>query len=235
MMLACLYLSGCTHYPSHPSDPLQPINRITYGFNREADRWVMKPVAQGYHDYTPDFFRAGISNFFSNLNDATSALHFALQGEGKASLYNFSRFLLNSTVGVLGFIDITSGEERHYDQTGLGDTFAVYGWENSAYLVYPLVGPSTIRDSVGLTADIMFRENVIYGDPENKLEVLSLVVGGIHLREKLLGLEDTIEGAALDPYSYVRDGWLQIRARELGIEPPQSNNEEDFDIDDLVE
>jgi len=231
-----LHLSGCANYPSHPSDPLEPINRITYKFNDKADRWVMKPVAQGYRDYTPGFFRAGVSNFFSNLNDATSALHFALQGEGKASLYNFSRFLLNSTVGVLGLVDITSGEERSYGQTGLGDTFAVYGWKNSAYLVFPFVGPSTIRDTGGLTADIMFRENVLYGNPHNDAEVLSLVVGAIQTREKLLGLEDTIEGAALDPYSYVRDGWLQIRAKQIGNElPSRSEDEEDFNIDDLVE
>jgi len=233
--LLCLQLTGCTNRPSHPGDPLEPINRITYQFNDKADRWVMKPVAQGYRDYTPDVIRSSISNFFGNLNDANSALNFALQGQGKASLYNLSRFLLNSTVGILGLVDITAGEERTYDQTGFGDTLAVYGWKNSAYFVYPLAGPSTIRDATGITANSLFREDVLYGNAHNDAELLSTIIGGVQTREKLLGLEDTIEGAALDPYSYVRDGWLQIRARQLGHEPPSSGDDEDFNIDDLVD
>lgn len=235
LVMLCLQLTGCASNPSHPRDPLEPINRITYTFNDKADRWVMKPVAQGYHDYTPNFFRSGISNFFSNLNDANSTINFALQGEGKASLYNFSRFLLNSTVGILGFLDITSGEERNYGQTGFGDTFSVWGWKNSAYLVMPLAGPSTLRDGTGAVGSIVFRENTLYSNPHDDAKLLSNVIDGIHTRDKLLGIEDAISDAALDPYSYTRDAWLQMRAKQLGEEAPKNSDEEDFDIDDLVE
>jgi len=230
-----LSLSACSNYRYHPGDPLEPINRATYQFNDKADRWVMKPVAETYRDYTPYFFRTGVSNFFNNLDDANSALNYALQAEGKASLYNLSRFLLNSTVGVLGFIDVTSGEARTYNKTGFGETFSVWGWKNSAYFVIPLAGPSTLRDATGALGDITFRENTLYSNPHGDAKLLSTVTDGVNTREKLLGIEDTVQGAALDPYSYVRDGWLQIRARQLGHEPPSSGDDEDFNIDDLVD
>lgn len=235
LAILCLQLTACTNNPGNPRDPLEPLNRITYQFNDKADAWVLKPVAEGYHNYTPDFFRAGITNFFSNLNDANSALNFALQAEGKASLYNLSRFLLNSTVGILGIADITSDQERRYGQTGFGDTFSVWGWKNSAYLVLPLAGPSTVRDGTGVLGNISFRENTLYSNPHGDAKLLSGAVDGINTREKLLGLEDTIEGAALDPYSYIRDGWLQMRAKQTGEELPSNGEDDDFDIDDLVE
>jgi len=194
----------------------------------------MKPVAQGYHDYTPNFFRRGIDNFFSNLSDANSSLNYALQGEGKASAYNLSRFLLNSTVGLLGLIDVTSGHDRTYAQTGFGDTFADWGWKNSSYLVIPLLGPSTLRDGTGIFANSSFRNSALYQNPHEDAELLSAAVDGINTREKLLGIEDTINGAALDPYVYMRDAWLQIRAKKTGDDSPQQE-EDDFNIDDLMQ
>lgn len=195
----------------------------------------MKPVAQGYRDYAPFFVRRGFDNFFNNLGDANSAVNYALQAEGKASLYNFSRFLLNSTVGILGFFDVTSGEERTYQQTGYGDTFALWGWKNSAYFVIPLAGPSTLRDATGALGDVTFRENTLYSNPHGDAKLLSNAVDGVNTREKLLGVDDTIEEAALDPYSYIRDAWLQIRAKKTGDNLPYNGKEDDFDIDDLVE
>ncbi len=234
LLSSLLLFSACTSTPSNPHDPLEPMNRAIYRFNDKADRWVIKPVAQSYHDYTPLFMRRGVDNFFNNLNDANSGVTFALQGEGKASLYNFSRFILNSTVGLLGFIDITSGHERSYEQSNFGDTFSRWGWKDSTYLVLPLAGPSTLRDGVGKIGDITFRENTLYSNPHNDAKLISNMVDGINTREKLLGVEDTIDGAALDPYSYMRDAWLQIRAKKTGDTVPQQNGEEEFNIDDLV-
>lgn len=232
-LLCMLLLCGCTSTPSNPRDPLEPLNRGIYKFNDKADRWVMKPVAQSYHDYTPSFVRTGVSNFFSNLNDANSVVNYALQGEAEPSLYNLARFLLNSTVGVLGLFDVSSKHERIYQQTGFGDTFAVWGWKNSSYFVVPLAGPSTLRDGTGLAADITFRENTPYSNPHGDAKLLSSTVNAISTRDKLLGVEDIISDAALDPYSYTRDAWLQMRAKQTGDEIPKSE-EDDFDIDDLV-
>jgi len=233
LFISTTALISCTSTPSNPRDPLEPLNRSIYKFNDKADRWVMKPVAQGYHDYTPDFLRTGVSNFFNNLTDASSSVNYALQGKAKPSLYNLSRFLLNSTVGLLGLFDVTSGHERSYQQTSFGDTFATWGWKNSSYFVMPLMGPSTLRDGTGTVADISFQSNVLYRHPHTGVAITSTVASGINTREKLLGVEDAINGAALDPYAYLRDAWLQIRAKKTGDDLPHTK-EDDINIDDLM-
>jgi phospholipid-binding lipoprotein MlaA len=230
--LFCL-LSGCASTSAHPRDPLEPMNRAIYKFNDKADRWVIKPVATGYRDYTPDLLQVGVDNFFSNLEDANSAVNHALQGHPKASLYNLSRFLLNSTVGLLGLFDLLGGENRAHDQTDFGETLARWGWKNSMYLVIPLRGPSTLRDGLGLVGDISFRENTLYSNPHDDAKLASNMLDGINTRANLLGVEDTISEAALDPYVYTRDAWLQVRAKKTGDSLPEEE-EDDFNIDDLV-
>ena len=227
-------LSGCATTDQHPRDPLEPVNRVVYRFNEKADVWVLKPVAETYHDYTPQPVRSGISNFFSNLGDASSAVNYSLQWQGEPAVYSMARFILNSTVGILGFMDMT-GENGHrrFPQTGFGDTFARWGWKNSSYLVLPLLGPSTVRDGTGTVAGMAFQENVLYGQPHEDAMTLSNVVSGISHREKLLGIDETINEAALDPYSYTRDVWLQSRARTTG-DTLISPAEEKLDIDELM-
>lgn len=229
-----LFMAGCAGTTSNNRDPIEPVNRAIYRFNDKADHWVLKPVAESYRDYTPSFIRTGVSNFFSNLNDANSSLNFLLQGDMGASLYNFSRFVANSTVGLLGLIDLTSGHDRLYDQTGFGDTFATWGWKDSLYLVIPFSGPSTLRDGTGSLADLTFRENTLYSNPNGDAKLVSTVVNGVEIRERLLGVEETIDEAALDPYTYTRDAWLQMRAKKAG-DTPLNQDTEEFDIDELME
>ncbi len=234
LLPALLLLSGCAGWWEHPRDPLEPMNRAIYRFNEEADRYVMKPVAETYRDVTPDPVRISIRRFFNNLGDASSAVNYTLQARPEPAFYSFARFTLNSTAGVLGFFDVTGEDERRFAQTGFGDTFARWGWKNSSYFVIPLLGPSTLRDGTGLVAGSAFQNNVLYGSPHDDALMLSGVAGAVSTRERLLGLEETVKGAALDPYAYTRDGWLQMRARTTGDDPPQSADE-DIDIDDLVE
>lgn len=234
LSVVMLCLTGCAGWGEHPRDPLEPINRAIYTFNDKADRYVTKPVAESYRDVTPDPVRMSIRRFFSNLGDASSAVNYSLQGKPEPAFYNLARFTLNSTAGVLGFFDVTGEESRRFAPTGFGDTFARWGWKNSSYLVIPLLGPSTLRDGTGLVASAAFQNHVLYGSPHDDALMVSGVAGAVSTRERLLGLEDTIEGAALDPYSYARDGWLQMRARTTGDDPLQSGDEE-IDIDDLVE
>lgn len=234
LLPALLLLSGCAGWWEHPRDPLEPMNRAIYRFNEEADRYVMKPVAETYRDVTPDPVRMSIRRFFNNLGDASSAVNYTLQARPEPAFYSFARFTLNSTAGVLGFFDVTGEDERRFAQTGFGDTFARWGWKNSSYFVIPLLGPSTLRDGTGLVAGSAFQNNVLYGSPHDDALMLSGVTGAVSTRERLLGLEETVKGAALDPYAYTRDGWLQMRARTTGDDPPQSADE-DIDIDDLVE
>lgn len=232
--LVLIITAGCSTTGANQRDPLQPMNRAIYQFNDKADRWVMKPVAQGYRDYTPSLVRTGVSNFFSNLNDANSAVNYTLQGEPAAAFDVFTRFMFNSTIGLLGLFDITTSSERHYERTGFGDTFASWGWKDSIYLVIPFSGPSTLRDGTGQMGDLVFRENTLYSNPHDDAKLISNVINGVETRERLLGIEETIDEAALDPYIYVRDAWLQMRAKKTG-DTPINNGEEELDIDELME
>jgi phospholipid-binding lipoprotein MlaA len=225
-------LSGCAG--GNPRDPLEPMNRAVFQFNDKADRNVMKPVAEGYRAVTPQGVRNSFRNFFSNLGDASSMANYSLQGKPEPAFYSLSRFLLNSTAGVLGFFDVTGEEERRFPAASFGDTFAYWGWKNSSYLVLPLLGPSSVRDGTGIVAGSVFQRFVVYGDPHEDALLLSNVVGAVSVRERLLGLEDTVDSAALDSYSYVRDGWLQIRSKTTGDAPVQSSDD-DIDIDDLMQ
>lgn len=240
-MVACILLvagmtlvSGCAGSGGNPRDPLEPMNRAFFKFNDRADRYVMKPVAKGYRAVTPQPVRSGVQNFFNNLGDASSTVNYTLQGKPEPAFYSFSRFTLNSTAGVLGFFDVTGETQRRFSSTGFGDTFARWGWKNSSYLVLPLLGPSTLRDGTGLAAGALFQNQVVFGNPHDDATLLASSVGAMSARERMLGLEDVLQDAALDPYSYVRDGWLQIRSEKVGDDPLQSSVD-DINIDDLVD
>lgn len=234
LVLLSLGIAGCAGAGGNPRDPLEPMNRVVYRFNDRTDHYVMRPVAEGYRFVTPQPVRNSVSHFFSNLDDASSMVNYSLQGKPEPALYSFARFTLNSTVGVLGLFDVTGESRRRFPQTGFGDTFARWGWKNSSYLVLPLLGPSTLRDGTGYAAGALFQNNVLYGNPHDDATLLSSAMDAVSTRERILGLEDTVKSAALDPYSYVRDGWLQIRAKTTGDAPIQTGDE-DIDIDDLVE
>ena len=227
-------LTGCSSISIKNRDPLEPMNRVIYKFNDKADYYVMQPVAQGYHDYTPGFVRSRVKNFFSNLDDAGSAVNYSLQGSPRPALYCLSRFVLNSTVGVFGLFDLTNDNEPRYRQTDFGETFATWGWKNSSYLVIPLKGPSTLRDGSGSLAGYVLQQDVLFNNPKPAVSNSTSAISAINTREQLLGVEDTINGAALDPYIYTRDAWLQIRAKRTGDDIPHENHYEDINIDDLM-
>lgn len=232
VLLVVLALTGCAGN-GLANDPIEPVNRAMFRFNEKADQWVVKPVAETYREVAPAPVKKGVANFFSNIGDASSALNYGLQARPLPSFYSFSRFLLNSTAGVLGVMDVT-GENGHrrYPQTGFGDTLAVWGWRNSSYLVLPLLGPSTLRDGIGTAATLSFQYGLL-GSPDAASNAGVNIVSGISQRERLLGLEETIDQAALDPYAYTRDVWLQARARKTGgVVPGQPQDQED--IDDLM-
>lgn len=229
-----LAVSGCATGPdAHPRDPLEPTNRAIYSFNESADKYVMKPVAEGYRAVTPRVVRRGVNNFFSNLGDANSSFNYFLQGKPLPAYYSLMRFTLNSTAGVAGFLDVTGEKQRDYPQTNFGETLARWGWKDSSYLVLPLLGPSTARDATGTVVDGAFQRHVIYGNPHTDALSVSAAAGAVSTRERLLGLEDTIGKAALDPYTYTRDAWLEMRAKKTG--DSRALEQDDFSIDDLVD
>ena len=156
-----LLLVACASTPSHPQDPMEPMNRAIYQFNDKADRYVMKPVAEGYRFITPQPVRTGVGNFFNNLDDVYNMANHGLQLEGRKSLTDFLRVAFNSTFGLFGLIDIATPMGLKREPTGLGDTMAHYGWKSSSYLVLPLLGPSTVRDGLGTAA------HLTVADPQN--------------------------------------------------------------------
>ena len=157
LRLACLalfmsLLGGCA-MGRNPADPLEPLNRGVYQFNEAVDNAIVKPVAQVYRAVIPQFVRSSVSNFFANINDVIVALNNLLQGKFTAAYSDFGRIAINSTLGLGGLFDIASeaGIEKHEED--FGQTLGYWGIGNGPFLMLPVLGPSTVRDSVGRYVD----------------------------------------------------------------------------------
>ncbi|WP_054286966.1 MlaA family lipoprotein [Gulbenkiania mobilis] len=234
LLAAVLATTGCASAPTSPQDPLEPMNRAVYRFNDVADRAVMKPLAQGYRTVTPQPARTAVSNFFGNLRDVQSALNHVLQAEPERALNDVMRVAINSTFGLFGLIDIATPAGLKSYKAGFGDTLARWGWKSSSYLVLPLLGPSTVRDGLGTAVNIV-ADPTGEAWPTHTSRSVGIGVNAVSVRERLLGVEKTVEEAALDPYSYTRDAYLALRAQQVGT--PQLNDgspTDDLDIDELV-
>ncbi len=205
MILLLLTLGGCAQ-TGKVKDPLEPANRKIASFNDTVDRWALKPIAEGYVSITPEPIRNGISNFFDNLLYPTVIVNQFLQGKFKTGSQDAGRFLINSTIGVAGFVDIAShmGFERHEED--FGQTFAVWGFSRGPYLVLPLLGPSTVSDGIGKAAGLYTYPPTYIEDDTTRLGVFGLRM--IDTRASLLETEKLISG---DRYLFVRDAYLQRR------------------------
>lgn len=208
-LLSAALLSGCAT-PANNYDPLEPINRPIYRFNEVSDRYLLKPVAKGYAKVTPHFIRRGVSNFFANIDDVYTAANGLLQGKVRQAGSDSLRVVVNSTLGLGGLIDVASraGLPRHDED--FGQTLGYWGVGSGPYLMLPLLGPSTLRDATarGLTEAATDRplENMQTVEVRNSLLALRV----IDQRTRLFALDPLLEDA-LDPYSFVRDAWLQKR------------------------
>jgi phospholipid-binding lipoprotein MlaA len=233
LMVALLATSGCASTQlaedAHPEDPWEGFNRKVFAFNDVVDRYTLKPVARGYRTITPEPVQTGVGNFFSNLGELRTAINSVLQGKpGNAGLAT-SRFLINSTVGIGGLLDYATLMEITADEEDFGQTLAVWGWEDSRYLVLPLLGPSTLRDTTGLPAD-MASYPVYYVD-DDAVRISLSALNLVDIRAGLLDQEELIRG---DRYRFIRDAYLQSRQfeisdGELGDDPFAAD---DFDFDD---
>jgi len=204
-------LSACATAPqqtAHPRDPMEGFNRGVYAFNKGLDKAVLTPVAKGYN-YVPAPIRKGIGNFFANIGDVMIGVNNLLQGKVGQGASDFVRFALNSTFGLLGFIDIATpaGLEKHNED--FGQTFGKWGVGSGPYVVLPFFGPSTVRDAVGLVGDL-------YADPINQVDPKSdryKIAGGriVSKRSEFLDVQDIIDAAGKDEYATVRDFYLNRR------------------------
>jgi phospholipid-binding lipoprotein MlaA len=209
---ACAVLAGCAT-PSNPQDPLEKFNRATFAFNDTVDRVALKPAATAYQNVLPGFVQTGVSNFFGNLSDAWSSVNNLLQGKGEEGMSDFTRFALNSTFGIAGILDIASeaGLQKHNED--FGQTLGVWGVPSGPYLMLPLLGPSTIRDTAALPAD-MWADPWSHKRPVNWRNV-GMGVRAIDQRASVLEASNLFEEAALDRYEFIRDGYLQRRASRV--------------------
>lgn len=209
-----LALGGCASTAANPQDPFEGFNRAMFTFNDKLDQVAFKPAATVYHDVLPSFVQTGVNNFFGNIGDIWSAINSLLQGQGEYAFTGVMRVAVNTVLGFGGLLDIGSeaGLTRH--KADFGQTLGRWGVESGPYVVLPLFGPSTVRDTVGLPADI-------YGNLWNyKFPVrwrnTGIAVRWIDQRATLLDASNLIEDAALDKYQFVRDAYLQRRAGQVG-------------------
>lgn len=226
-LLLAMLLGGCASGPkSDPRDPWEPVNRVVWTFNDGVDKAVVRPIAEVYKEVMPTLVRRGIHNFFENISDLWSFVNNALQLRPREAAESLTRFNLNTFFGLGGLLDIASeaGIERHRED--FGQTLGRWGVPSGPYLVVPLLGPSTLRDTAAraLNAQGDLVRYVDHVPTRNELYTLRL----IDLRASLLGAGAVLEEAALDRYTFTRDVFLQIRQREVRGDSFDSLPEEDY-------
>lgn len=203
-------LGGCATSGGNPDDPLEGYNRAMFRFNDGVDKAIIKPLAGGYKAVMPGFARIGVTNFFSNLGDIWIGVNNILQGKLGAGVSDFGRFAINSTAGLLGFIDVasTAGLDKHNED--FGQTLGRWGMGSGAYVVLPILGSSSVRDAFSVLAVDWHGDPLWYvGDVSIRNELVGLRV--VDQRANLLDASDLLEEAALDHYSYMRGAYLQRR------------------------
>lgn len=198
-----LLLTLCIATSSYAStvDPYESNNRSIEVFNAEFDKQAFKPVAENYVLVTPDPARHAIHNVISNLFEPETIINDLLQGKFSQAVQDSARFIFNSTFGLFGLIDIATPMGLTYHNEDLGQTFAVWGWKESDYLVLPFLGPSTLRDTSVKPIEIVYLTS--YGWPITLLKL-------VDIRSNLLPLDPMIDSAS-DRYVFIRDGYLQQR------------------------
>jgi len=234
-LTATLLFAGCTTIqqarggPGQKLDPWENWNRKVFAFNEDLDKYVMKPVATAYANVVPQPLRRGVDNFFANAADAWSAVNNVLQGKGQPAFEDVVRFTTNSFFGIAGFFDVASeiGIPRHKED--FGQTLGVWGFGAGAYIVWPLLGPSTVRDSIGLPLDISVSPSAVINDGRTQVALTALQL--INARANLLGASQVLDDIALDKYTFLRDAYLQ-RRRSLVFDgedrsPPGSQQQDD--------
>lgn len=219
MVVAVVGLTGCATTANNPKDPFEGFNRVMFSVNEGIDV-VVKPVAKGYDQVMPDPVKTGIGNFFGNIADLWIAVNNFLQGKPTDGFSDVGRVLVNSTIGIVGLIDVASemGLEKHAED--FGQTLGKWGVDGGPYLFWPIIGPRNVRDTFGYAVDIS-------ADPVVRLEDVSvrntlIGVRFIDLRASLLPADRVVEAAAFDKYNYIRDAYFQNRRSAIhdGNPPP---------------
>jgi phospholipid-binding lipoprotein MlaA len=230
LFITFLLTSGCATLdgPPNPDDPFESFNRSMFAFNEGFDKYALKPAAEGYNYIMPDIASKGVSNFFSNLDDIVVFFNQLLQFKIHEAVATSARFVFNTTIGLLGFIDVATDMDLPKHEEDFGQTLAVWGVPSGPYLVLPILGPQTIRDSAGLVVDWTYLNPVL--DREKlKVRLALTALKIIDIRAGLIQASNVIDETAPDKYSFIRDAWKQRRKFLIyDGHPPDDFNEDEL-------
>lgn len=230
LLLASTLLAGCAtappDYVTQTKDPWEKMNRAIYGFNNTLDKTVVRPVARTYVRAVPSPARNRFHDFVTNLDEPVTVFNDLLQGKGKQTLQDTGRFLINTTLGLLGFFDVAQHVGLPHHDEDFGETLAHWGVPSGPYLVLPIFGPSTVRDAGGRVADLYLNP------PKNGIQPryrnADTVMDGLDTRVSLMPLNASVD-SAYDPYTFVRDAYIQLRRYDIyDGNPPEQNQYDDY-------
>ena len=228
--------TGCTTLKSTDdvsrqisADPLQGFNRTMYGFNKTADRYVLKPVAQGYSYVVPKPARNSVGNFFDNLAEPLNLVNNALHGKATRAWDSPSRFVINSTVGILGLFDVASYYDVKPAKEDLGQTLAAWGVAPGPYVMLPFLGPTNFRDGIGRIGEVVtyYPNSIITSSDEGATALTILDV--VDNRANLFVLDDVLE-SQIDQYSFIKNAYETDRINKIYDGNPPESPEEDLDF-----
>ena len=204
-------VTGCATQTN--KDPLEGVNRGVYKFNDVTDKVIFKPIATGYKAITPTPVRKGVNNFFNNLGSITTVLNDLLQLKFAHAFTDAGRFVINSTFGLAGLIDVAGMDNIAQHKEDFGQTLGYWGAGNGAYLVLPILGPSSVRDTTGLVFDTFTTDPITYVHRGGNVATSNWLRTAqfIDKRTELLDAKDLVDDASLDPYAFARDAYMQRR------------------------
>jgi phospholipid-binding lipoprotein MlaA len=224
---------ACAEVPTDPAaraaydeanDPFEPANRTFFDFNMWLDRNAIKPVAQAYRDYIPETARKGVRNALNNLGEPVTFANNLLQGEGTRAANTFTRFVVNTLFGLGGLVDVAGKEGVQKEIGDFGQTLFVWGLPDGPFLMLPLLGPTDVRDGIGMGVDqyISPYGYILDAGPSNWMSFGRFTADGIDTRASVLDELDAVERSSLDFYAAVRSLWRQKRAKDInhGVAPP---------------
>lgn len=223
----CANVGGGPNVGQDPRDPWERWNRQVYAFNDVVDDAVLKPVATTYQNVVPALARQGVGNFFGNFSDAWSSVNNLLQGKLEGALKDFFRVSTNTFFGLGGVLDIATEMGIDRQSEDFGQTLGRWGFADGPFVVWPLLGPSNLRDSFALPLDFKASPNLVVNDSATRTGLTVLRV--VDIRSNLLAATRMLDDIALDPYTFTRDAYLQQRRNSVfDGNPPQ----EPQDLDD---
>lgn len=234
LALTTLTITGCASKPANndaaqhdaqdPRDPLESVNRKMWTVNYEyLDPYVLRPATVGYMTVTPKPVRSGLANMVNNLDEPANALNGILQGKGKSTAISTGRFLVNSTIGLLGFFDVATHLELAQQNEDFSQTLGVWGVSYGPFIMIPGMGPTTVRDTAGRVVDNLYFPMTLLN---THITVGKFVIGALDSREQLMAQEKLLNDS-LDPYAFVKDAYFQRQEYKLyDGNPPQQEVDE---------